>query len=44
VIGVQIEELAPRVRRTSDFSNALLESGLVSAEIVVLGPNNSTRR
>jgi hypothetical protein len=27
---MQVEELAPRMRSTSDFSDALLESGLVS--------------
>ena len=34
VIGMQVEELAPCVRSTSDFSDALLESGLVSAIVV----------
>ncbi|CAE6861681.1 hypothetical protein R69746_08680 [Paraburkholderia aspalathi] len=31
---MQVEELAPCVRSTSDFSDALLESGLVSAVVV----------
>jgi hypothetical protein len=34
VVGMQIEELASRVRRTSDFSDVLLESGLVPTVVV----------
>jgi len=34
VIGVQVEELAPGVSRTSDFGYAPLESGLIAAIVV----------